>query len=66
MAAITIGRMKAAQTLPTLRKHWTGQPDGGLVGDACGWAIAQITGEAMPAPVPISRQRRDWFLVPDQ
>ena len=64
MSAIAIGRMKAAQALPTLRRFWRGRPSGGLVEDACGWAIARITGERVPAPEPIQRLQRDWFLVP--
>jgi hypothetical protein len=66
MAAITIGRMKADHVLLTLRKYWGGRPNGTLVNDACGWAIAQITGEVMPAPAPARRLQRDWFLAPER
>src|SRR5262249_5760357 len=50
MAAISLGRMKAQNGLPTLRKFYTaGRPTLDPLHNACGWAIEQITGEVMPA-----------------
>jgi hypothetical protein len=64
MAAITLGRMKAVQSLPSLRNFWTGKINGDTTNDSCGWAIERITGEAIPAPETTRRPYRDWFLMP--
>ena len=54
MAAVTLGRMKAAQALPALRKYGSGPPSENTTGNAAGWALAQITGEAIPPAVVIN------------
>jgi HEAT repeat protein len=65
MAAIALGRMHAADGVPTLRKHFTDhEPSLDPVNNACGWAIEQVTGERMPPPKTIRRAERDWFLAP--
>jgi HEAT repeat protein len=65
MCAITLGRIKAKEALPSLRKNCPNQePSENSVNNACGWAIAQITGEAMPAVKIIRKMQRDWFLTP--
>jgi HEAT repeat protein len=64
MAAVALGRMKASQALPTLRRYWPGKRTQEPVANACGWAIERITGEAVPAPESIRQQYPDWFLVP--
>jgi hypothetical protein len=65
MAAVTLGRMKAKEALPSLRKHCPQRkPSEDPVNNACGWAIERITGEAMPAPETVRRVERDWFLRP--
>jgi HEAT repeat protein len=65
MSAITLGRMNAKAALPSLRKFYRGP---GLsddpVSNACCWASARITGEAMPAPTTRRLMERDWFLAP--
>jgi HEAT repeat protein len=67
MAAITLGRLKAKDTLKSLRQHYAAkQPMEDPVNNACGWAIEQITGEPMPPPATIQRVRRDWFLTPNK
>jgi len=64
MSAIALGRMKAAEALPALRKFC---PDGKLsrdpVNNACGWAIARITGVPLPPPGTIEVPQRVWFLT---
>lgn len=66
MAAIALGRMKAANMLAGLKKLFDPpMPTEDPVHTACGWAIQQITGEPMRAAQPIQRSRRDWFLVPN-
>ena len=62
MSAITLGRLKAKETVETLRTHKTTIPPPHHY--ACHWAIAQITGEPMPRPETTRKVRRDWFLSP--
>jgi HEAT repeat protein len=64
MAAVGLGRMKAGQALPSLKKYWSGQLTDDTISNACGWAIAQITGTALPAAVPMRKLQSGWFLVP--
>jgi hypothetical protein len=65
MCAVTLGRMKAREALPSLRKFYpAGQPSEDMVNNACGWAVEQITGEVMPPPRTIEKAQRDWFLSP--
>jgi HEAT repeat protein len=65
MSAIALGRMKAKAILPTLRKYYFAkEPTSDPVNNACGWAIEQITGEAVPAPRTIRQRVIDWFLTP--
>jgi HEAT repeat protein len=61
MAAIALGRWKAKQAVPSLRKQYEEQE---IVRQACGWALEQITGEAMPPPQTIRKLRSEWFLIP--
>jgi HEAT repeat protein len=64
MAAVTLGRMKAAKALPSLKKYWSGSLTEDRLGNVCGWAIAQITGEPIPPAVPTRQHQQGWFLVP--
>jgi HEAT repeat protein len=65
MSAITLGRMKAADELDTLRQFYRPQrPSFDVVSNSCGWAIEQITGEKMPSAETIERPQVGWFLNP--
>ena len=65
MTAIALGRMKANDALPSLRKHmFSREPVEDPVNNACRWAIIQLTGEAMLPPTPIRKVQGGWFLVP--
>ena len=65
MAAVALGRMKASEELPTLRKYSAREGVAvDAVGRGCGWAIAQITGQPLPAPAPVRRVEANWFLAP--
>jgi HEAT repeat protein len=65
MAAVSLGRMKANDGLPTLREFFIDKkPTLNLVNNACGWAIEQIVGEKVPAAGTIERAYLDWFLMP--
>jgi HEAT repeat protein len=64
-SAVALGRLTARDALPSLRRfNPSGEPSSEPVSNACGWGIAQITGEAMPAPRPIRKAALDWFLHP--
>jgi HEAT repeat protein len=65
MSALTLGRIRANGALSSLRARCPDQePSENPVANACGWAIEQITGEAMHPPKTIKRPERDWFLTP--
>jgi HEAT repeat protein len=64
-AALTLGRMKAKKTLPSLRNYAPhDQMSREPIDNACAWAITQITGEALPPNRPIRKMQRNWFLSP--
>ena len=63
MSAVSLGRMKAKDALPTLRKFFQGERVS-LVGEACGWAVNQLTGEIIPELTPPIRYETGWFLEP--
>jgi HEAT repeat protein len=67
MSALSLGRMKAKETLPSLRRNFR---DGGLsldaVNNASGWAIEQITGEPLRVLKLTQVSPRDYFLLPDK
>ncbi len=62
MCAVTLGRVHAAATVPSLRKHYSGRPVRDEVSNACGWALEQITGEKMP-PTGIEEERQVGFFA---
>ncbi len=65
MSAITLGRLKAKDALHSLQKYCPVQePAQDRVHNACGWAVEQITAEAMRPPKTIAKTQHDWFLVP--
>ena len=64
MSAVALGRLKAKAALGSLRANYTEQEQGlDPVSNACGWAVAQITGEALAAPRPVRMTLRSWFLT---
>jgi hypothetical protein len=65
MAAVALGRMKAVNALPSVRMYWTGTLGQSTVNNACGWAITQLTGEALPPRGIVRRPYTDWFLMPE-
>jgi HEAT repeat protein len=65
MAAVSLGRMKAHSALASLRKsYWAKKPARDPVNNACGWAIQQLTGEAMPPAGTETVSAGSWFLSP--
>jgi HEAT repeat protein len=69
MCAITVARMKVKdkETLANLRRYCPDlKPVRDFVHNACGWAIAQLTGEVVPPPQAIRSAQIDWFLTADR
>lgn len=60
--AVALGCMKAAQAVPTLRQFYVDKPSVDEVNNACGWALAQITGERFPPPGDVEINQLGWFL----
>jgi HEAT repeat protein len=66
MCAVALGRMKAQDSLPSLRMGFSSrEPSFDPVNNACGWAVEQIAAEAMPTPKTIERVVNERFLVPN-
>lgn len=65
MSAVSLGRMKAEQTLRSLRRMMRHDGTNAAPGIACGWAIHQITGDPLPVVTPVPYVDNDWFLIPD-
>jgi HEAT repeat protein len=66
MCAVTLGRMRARQTLISLRRYCQDQkPSFDPINNACGWAIERITGKPMRPP-GIEREvnPETFFLTP--
>jgi HEAT repeat protein len=67
MCAVTLGRLGAKAAVPSLRKHFGDhEPSRDPVNNACGWALARLTGEPVPPAKPIRMVQRDWFLTPHE
>jgi HEAT repeat protein len=65
MCAIALGRLRAKESLSSLKAACPNQQlSESVVGNACCWAIAQITGEAMLPPKTVRRVQGGWFLTP--
>jgi hypothetical protein len=65
MSAASLGRMQSKDALPTLRIYYEGETVNSPVGFVCGWAVHQITGEAIPKPILEHQEGKvNTFLVP--
>jgi HEAT repeat protein len=62
MAAVALGSMKAKDALPTLHRFHSEKPSLDPVSNACGWALSQITGEAV-LPGVVEQPQINWFLT---
>jgi HEAT repeat protein len=66
MSAITLGRLRAKQALPSLQKHCpNGELGRSATPNACCWALTQINGTPLPAPRTIRVTDLGWVLVPN-
>jgi HEAT repeat protein len=63
-AAIALGRIADPESLPVLRHWYAVEGPSSSIGRSCGWAIMQMTGEALPEAVAPTQQVVDWFLQP--
>jgi hypothetical protein len=67
MSAVALARMGAKDALPIMRAYnLHKKPSDDPINNACGWAIAQLTGEPLLAPDTIRKVQRDWFLGPNR
>lgn len=68
MSAITLGRLKAKGTLPSLQKFTIRyEMTQDAISNSCVWATHQITLDPIPASKPRKvRITRDWFLVANE
>jgi HEAT repeat protein len=65
MAAISLGRLGAKQSLQLLRDHSDGtKPSADIVVHACRWSISHLTNEPVPALGVVEVLQREWFLTP--
>jgi HEAT repeat protein len=65
MAAVSLGRMKATQTLDSLRDLRKKKDLQTALGYAAAWAIREMTGEEIPAVPPYDMWDESWFLTPN-
>ena len=67
MAAVALGRMKAASYLETLEKFSNGElSTTDPVDYACRWAVCHLKGTPLPAPGRVEAPQKDWFVVPNK
>lgn len=65
MSGVALGRMKAEAGVPSLRTYYfEKRPSQDPPNNACGWALARITGEPYPAPGTDYELDVNWFLQP--
>ena len=64
MSAITLGRIEAKSSVPSLRSSLEQATLSSGFGYACAWALEQLGGEEIPSLDPRIELDRDWFLVP--
>lgn len=64
MSAVALGRMKAEDSLPSLRHWYAAEGVNSYLGRCCGWAIERMTGEPVKDPVASPRQLQGWFVQP--
>ncbi len=65
MSGVTLGRMKAEQSLDSLRRVVFRERTRSSTGMASAWSIQQITGESIPAIEPTIYRDLGFFLVPE-
>ena len=65
MSGVALGRMRAPAAVGSLRTYYFDKrPSQDPPNNACGWALARITGEPYPAPGTDYELDVDWFLQP--
>jgi HEAT repeat protein len=66
MAAVSLGRMRATDAVPSLREFGGKRKVRDPAEYACGWALHVILGEPLPTFTEIRLGRDEWFLEPMQ
>jgi hypothetical protein len=61
---VTLGRMRAATALPTLREYMGASAGPYRVSLRMRWAVMEITGEEVPFTDVIIKGKSGWFLEP--
>jgi HEAT repeat protein len=61
MAAVGIGRMKARDLAPVLRRIYEDETASLPVRRACAWSLGQLTGKPVPPPEPPAKARETWY-----
>ncbi len=65
MSAVSLGRMKAENAVPTLRKFYAvGENANRTVGYACAWSLRRLLSEEIADPKTPTVAQRGWFLEP--
>jgi HEAT repeat protein len=64
MCAVSLGRMKATSALSVLDGFATAEGPYTEIGQACAWAVEQISGKPRPALAEVTQQVIGWFLDP--
>jgi HEAT repeat protein len=61
MAAVAIGRMKARDLVPALRRIYEDETESLAIRRACAWSLGQLTGAPVPPPEPPAKARETWY-----
>ncbi|MGE0759003.1 MAG: HEAT repeat domain-containing protein [Pirellulaceae bacterium] len=64
MCAVSLGRMRATSTVPTLKTYAEYDSVYSDVGQAAWWAVEEMTDETRPAAPPLEKYILGWFLQP--
>lgn len=64
LAAIGLARMQSKSSEKVLRRFFSSEGPDSAIGQACSWALEQLTGEKLPGPTVFRPVQRDWFLEP--
>ena len=65
MSTISLGRMRAKETISRMRRLQFSEGLQASTGVACAWAIHYMTGEPMPEMPPQPYRDNAWFLTPE-
>jgi HEAT repeat protein len=64
MAAASLGRMKATESIEDLKLYFYNQPDNDYLKWACAWALLELGVDMEEGPTPYNVFSINWFLEP--